>query len=294
MASKQCANCDKCKLGCGIDAREKYPEITCAAAKCLTLCQKEDGTQDNGTVEEKDRFMNSDSPVDDPPADEDMIKRIEKKLTEKDPTNPLRGKLVEIGTYEDGHEISKSKRIRWGAILCIEEKFVNKWSQEILNERKAKMGGKFKLGVTKASQITHLVECYEAEKGDGDETDKNGRFIHLNTGSHGDPKGKTIENTKKLLEICGSQEKVNNYLKESVHFAKQDLENLKAKKRTSVFLINSISVPIYPENKDVVDGWCMSQQMQDERYKLYLDQKDIAKELRTTENNEEKREIANE
>jgi len=297
MASKQCANCVKCTYRCGIEARQKYSEITCAAAHCLTLCQTKDGKQDVGTVEEKDRLQNSDSPVNDPPADKDMIKRIEKKLTDKDPTNPLRGKIVEIGTYEDGdlEPKRKSKRIRWGAILYIEEEFVKKWSEKIVNEKKSAYGEKeYKLGVTRASQIEHLVECYEAEKGDGDETNKNGRFIHLNTGSHGDSKGKTIENTRKLLKIKGSQAEVNEYLNTSVRFAKKDLENLKTKKRTSVFLINSISVPIYPENKDVVDGWCMSQQMQDERYKLYLDQKDIAKELRTTENNEEKREIANE
>lgn len=297
MASKQCANCEKCILPCGIEARQKYSEITCAAAHCLTLCQTKDGKQDVGTVKGKDRFMNSDSPVNDPPADEDMIKRIEKKLTDKDPTNPLRGKIVEIGTYEDGdlEPKRKSKRIRWGAILYIEEEFVKKWSQKIVNEKKSAYGEKeYKLGVINGSHLEHLIECYEAEKGDGDETNKNGRFIHLNTGSHGDSKGKTIENTKKLLQIYKSHENVNKYLNTSVRFAKKDLENLKKKKRTSVFLINSISVPIYPENKDVVDGWCMSQHMQDERYKLYLDQKEIAKGLRTTVNHVEQREIANE
>ena len=73
-------------------------------------------------------------------------------------------------------------------------------------------------------------------------------FLHFNLlGSHGDENGKTIVNSIDLLKCCGGNIAARDrYLKESVNFIKRDLEALKLKKRVSVFLINSHSVPIYP------------------------------------------------
>ena len=67
---------------------------------------------------------------------------------------------------------------------------------------------------------------------------------------------------------------------EAVSFAKADIKMMEDRLRTSVFLVNSRSVPLYPVGKDTCDAWCMSQLLQSERTEFYEEQKAIARELR--------------
>lgn len=280
MAVRQCVNCfpnypnipnvPNCNGGCDMSSRVVYPTIVCADPNCDRLVKSE--------KKEIDRYFNSDSPVKDPPATQEMIDRIEKKLIAEDPTNPLRGILRDIGHYVNGTWTITRYRIRWAAIRKHDPATFNNWPEKTKKERKDRLGEKaWTFGTIVRSHILYLVNCYEEEKRDGNE----GRFIHVNTGSHGNENGRTIVNSIDLLKLFkGDQGRVDKYVKESVNFIKEELDGLKMKKRVSVFLINSLSVPIYPEDKDIVDAWCMSRQLQDERYLLYTESRRIAQTLR--------------
>lgn len=252
---RSCINCVNCNCGSTEVTVVQVP--ICAEEGCNNLaCSSSD---DGNTT---DRYQSSDAPVSDSEASEELKARIEAKLIAKDPMNPLRATIC-TDTDRDGNE---RKKLVWGSLHQFPEEIYSKWLR--IKQRKAKRDGY--LGYLLGSHMAYLADCYEEEKTDG-----KSRFLHVNTGTHGSKTGETIHPVVALVPA-----KLQKYMDTSVGFIKEDITALEHRLRTSVFLVNSRCVPLYPEGKDTCDAWCMSRLLQPERMELYEEQKEIARELR--------------
>ena len=100
----------------------------------------------------------------------------------------------------------------------------------------------------RASDVKQVVELLHKE----------GRCIHINTGTHGDPSGNTQttldQKNKKLC--CAS------------NFIKEDMELANNVPKCSLHIVTTYSGAIYPEHRDVVDAWCFSEQKYEKRLEM--------------------------
>jgi len=253
---KSCVNCDNCNSGC--------TELT--VYKEVPICAREGCSQpacSNSDTGDADRYQSSDAPVSDPEATEKLRERIEAKLIASDPTNPLRAII-----HTDGNG---KKVLVWGALHKVSVKKGKKTEQ--------------KNGNVKGKHMQRLLECYDDEKTPDENGVLKSRFLHINTGTHGDEKGGTVQAKPMpsyiaMLPVRLQKTETERYFAGCELFMKCDIKRIYDRQRTSVFLLNSYCVPLYPDGKDTCDAWCMSKLLQPERMELYLEQKEIAQELR--------------
>ncbi len=69
------------------------------------------------------------------------------------------------------------------------------------------------------------------------------RTLHVNTGTHGAPDGKTVAEDPEYAEA---------------NFSKQDLHTAWNLDNVSVHIVSQGAKPLYPKKIDVVDAWCFS------------------------------------
>jgi len=152
-----CASCTNCK--CGADKEQYVNLVECKSPGCTAIVNDPNKAkgESNKDVDENDewRYQSADAPVHDPEATNKLRLKLEKKITDKYPDNPLRPKLVTA--------INGRKCLVWGA--------PHKYPSHRLG-----------LGLVKGSHVTQVVKVYENEKKKDEKGVEHGRFLHINTG----------------------------------------------------------------------------------------------------------------
>lgn len=240
---ERCVNCVNCKKKCKIPTYYSKPRSKYRCPKCVE--EEQAGLSDL-------RYQHPDVNPNDPWGSEEYKNKFESAIMNKDITNPLRASIYE---HRDKQNRVINRFLAWGALEVFPEIIQDKWSEDVRNSNPNGYG------VLRISHLEDLVVCYEEEKPDP-------RFIHVNTGTHGSPSGATINSFSPPW-----------YTDDAVLFTKHDLDMLQTKPRTSVFIVTSQAIGIYPPHKDIVDAWCVSQKHQAERFKYAKIQAKIASVL---------------
>merc|ERR1712048_259703 len=119
-----------------------------------------------------------------------------------------------------------------------------------------------------ASDIKEIVDC-----------NPENRLIHLNTGTHGDPRG----NTRTCLDVEVARGKTKNRNKHKLvcasNFIKEDAEMVFSEPCCSLHIVSKYAGPIYPKHRDVIDAWCWSYVKYPERKHTFDESRNILRDV---------------